>query len=59
MSGNVWVALGYLSFEDIPRHINFKHTYEPNPENRQLYDERFRTFLAFYRANRKLFKHLN
>jgi len=24
-----------------------------------LYDERFRTFLAFYRANRKLFKHLN
>jgi len=53
------VALGYFSFEDIPGHINVEHTYEPNPENRKLYDERFRTFLVFYRANRKLFKRLN
>lgn len=53
------VALGYLSFEDIPRYVGFERTYEPNPDNRKLYDERFSEFLTFYRYNRKLFKRLN
>jgi xylulokinase len=53
------VALGYLSYEDIPQHIRFKDTYEPNPKHRECYDKRFQTYLQFYRHNRKIFKRLN
>jgi xylulokinase len=53
------VALCYYGYEDISRHIAFEATYEPDPENRKLYDQRFNAYLKFYKQNRKVFKFLN
>jgi len=53
------VALGYYGYEDISKHIIFEATYEPNQENRELYDKRFKAYLKFYKQNQKVFKFLN
>jgi len=53
------VALGYYDYEDISKHIAFEATYEPNPQNRELYDQRFTAYLKFYKQNRKVFRFLN
>ncbi len=53
------VALGQLTFEEIPEHIQIQETFEPNPENRKIYDELFPEFVRLYRRNRKIFARLN
>ncbi|HDM09771.1 MAG TPA: xylulose kinase, partial [Desulfobacteraceae bacterium] len=53
------VALGFCSFDDIPRYIQIINTYEPNPENRKIYDELFTEFLHIYKKNRRIFARLN
>ena len=53
------VALGCMTFDDIPRHIRIARSYEPNPANRGLYDELFREFLNLYKSNRPIFARLN
>lgn len=53
------VALGYLTYADIPEYIRIDNTYEPNPNNRDTYDELFKAYLNFYRNNRKIFTRLN
>jgi xylulokinase len=53
------VALGLLSFDEVPEHVQFTKTYEPNPENRQLYDELFEEFVNIYKSNKKAFARLN
>lgn len=53
------VALGYIRFEDIPDLIQIKKTYQPNPENRGIYDTLYREFLNIYKCNRKIYERLN
>ncbi len=53
------VALGYLTFDDIPARIRIARTYEPDPAHRHLYDELFAEFLHIYKANRKIYERLN
>jgi len=53
------VALGHLTFDDISERIQIAATYEPNPKNRQIYDELFREFLNIYKSNKKIYQRLN
>jgi xylulokinase len=53
------VALGYTTFEDVSSRVQIVHTYEPNPANRQLYDELFREFMHIYKRNQKIYARLN
>ena len=53
------VALGYIKVDDIPERVQIDATYEPNSENRAIYDELFREFVGAYRSNRKMYARLN
>ncbi len=53
------VGLGYLRFDDIPDYIQINNTFEPNPENRRIYDQLFTEFLNIYKHNKAIFKRLN
>ena len=53
------VALGYLSYEDIPSHVPIAAMYHPNPEHRKIYDQLFAEFVAIYESNRKIYARLN
>ena len=53
------VALGYMSFEDIPEHVQFTQTYTPNPDNRAVYDDLYRSYLNIYKQNSPIHARLN
>ena len=53
------VALGFIEFEDIPTFVEIKNSFEPNPQNRKLYDDMFQEFLNIYKKNKPIFKRLN
>ncbi|MHA1229549.1 MAG: xylulokinase [Candidatus Helarchaeota archaeon] len=53
------VGLGYLTFEEIPKYIQYSNMYVPIKENRQIYDKLFKEFLEIYKRNKKMFKRLN
>lgn len=53
------VGLGELAFDDIPHLMQYRRTYEPDPDTRAIYDELFDIFVRIYRCNRKLFARLN
>ncbi|MHA1250843.1 MAG: xylulokinase [Candidatus Helarchaeota archaeon] len=53
------VGLGYITFEEIPKYIQYINIYKPNPENRKIYDELFEEFVNFYYRNKKMYKRLN
>src|SRR3990170_3150182 len=47
------VALGYMTFDDIPERVQITNTYDPNPDNRKVYDELFGEFLNIYKNNKR------
>ena len=53
------VALGELTFDQIPDRVRVAKTYHPDPATKGLYDELFREFTGFYRRNRKAHARLN
>ena len=53
------VALGFIEFEDIPTFVEINNNFEPNPQNRKLYDDMFQEFLNIYKKNKPIFKRLN
>lgn len=53
------VGLGYIKFADIHRHIRIKNVYQPNPDNRAIYDRIFREFVEIYRRTRPICARLN
>lgn len=53
------VALGRLTFADIPARTQIANTYSPDPANRGLYDELFREFVNIYTRNKKIYARLN
>ncbi len=52
-------SLGHISFDDIPDLMEYENTFEPNSENRQIYDELFNEFVNIYSKNKSIFKRLN
>ncbi|MHA1959682.1 MAG: xylulokinase [Candidatus Thorarchaeota archaeon] len=53
------VALGYCTFDEICHIVQFSKTFEPNPDNRVLYDSLFQEFLNVYKNNEKMYRRLN
>lgn len=53
------VALGYLSFDDISERVEVANTYNPDPENRQIYDDLFKEFVNIYKSSRRIYTRLN
>ena len=52
-------GLGEVSFADIPALVDVQQAYTPNPQHRQLYDERFDVFLGIYKQMRAIYHQLN
>jgi len=52
-------ALGHLRYEEIGSHVPVAKTFQPQPENRKLYDELFAEYVAIYENNRKIYARLN
>jgi xylulokinase len=60
--GAAWiaaVALGEVSFSDIPHLVAFRRCYTPQPANRMLYDERFEIFKKIYKQMIGIYRKLN
>ncbi len=60
--GAAWLAalaLGDATIDDIVKHTPIALTYEPNPEQRRLYDELFAEFVNLYRRNKPIYARLN
>ncbi|WP_457557412.1 xylulokinase [Candidatus Harpocratesius sp.] len=53
------VALGKITWEEIPKLISFKAEYTPKIENKKLYDRLFREFVNIYSNNRRMYQRLN
>ena len=53
------VALGYMTFDDIPKYVRIKNVFTPNPDNREIYDELFNEFLCIYKHNKGICARLN
>jgi xylulokinase len=53
------VGLGYIKWKHISDHINIEKVFEPNPENREIYDELYEEFLNIYDITKDLYKRLN
>jgi xylulokinase len=52
-------GLGEITFSDVSRLVEIKHTYLPNPQTRDLYDHLFHEFTAIYRQMRPVYHRLN
>jgi len=60
--GAAWIAavgLGEIEFNDIPRLVQFKRTYEPQTNNRALYDQQFEVFQQIYKQMKGVYRRLN
>jgi xylulokinase len=53
------LALGRIAVDDIPGRVRVAETFEPNPENRAIYDELFREFTGIYKCVKKCHARLN
>ncbi len=53
------VGLGWISFDDIPGLVQYEGVFEPDPQNRKIYDELFQVFLSIYKKNAGIFNRLN
>ncbi|MHA1894256.1 MAG: xylulokinase [Candidatus Helarchaeota archaeon] len=53
------VGLGYISFNDIPKYIEYSNTFTPNPKNQKIYQKLFAEFLNIYKNNKKMYQRLN
>jgi xylulokinase len=53
------VALGELTFDQVPDRVRVSRSFAPDPAQKELYDELFREFVRLYRRNRKTYARLN
>lgn len=53
------VGLGEMNFDAVPGLTKYRAEYEPNPQHRDVYDERYAVFSQIYRQNRSIYKRLN
>jgi len=60
--GAAWIAaagLGEIKFSDIPELIQFRRAYQPQVQNRAVYDRRFENFQLIYKQMKNVYRHLN
>jgi xylulokinase len=60
--GAAWIAavgLGKIAFSDLPGLVGIEEVFEPQADNRAVYDERFAAFLEIHKRLRKLYHRLN
>jgi len=53
------VALGELTFDQVPDRVQVARSYPPDPARTGLYDGLFREFTGLYRRNKKAHARLN
>ncbi|MFO7797644.1 MAG: xylulokinase [Promethearchaeati archaeon] len=53
------VALGYIKWNEIADIVEYANIFEPNPENREMYDKHFSEFKNIYKSMGKVYKRLN
>jgi xylulokinase len=53
------VAIGELTFDQVPDRVRVDRSYEPHPKTKELHAELFREFVGLYRRNRKAYARLN
>ena len=53
------IALGYMTFTDIPERVEIAATFEPSSENRKIYDKLFAVFKKIYASNKAIYASLN
>jgi xylulokinase len=53
------VGLGEISFDDVPRLVEYRRVYEPQPAHRGVYDRAFREFVALHKGTRASYRRLN
>lgn len=53
------VALGHITFDDIPGLIRYNQTFNPHATNSTLYDGMYREFLNIYKNNKAMYRRLN
>jgi xylulokinase len=53
------VGIGDLAWEDIPGRVHIAASYRPDPERRAVYDAQYRTFVAIYRKNKRIYERQN
>lgn len=54
-----FAALGELRFDELPARVPVAATFEPDPQNRAVYERAFAAFLDWHRATRPVFHRLN
>lgn len=60
--GAAWIAavgLGEIKFSDIPAMIQFRRAYQPNVENRAVYNRGFKNFQLIYKQMKGVYLRLN
>jgi xylulokinase len=53
------VGLGEIAYADVPGLVKFKRSYTPNPQHRQLYDDRYGLFVEIYKRMHGVHRRLN
>ena len=53
------VAIGELTFDQVPVRVRVDRSYQPDPKTKELYAELFQEFVGLYRRNRKAHARLN
>ncbi len=53
------VAIGELTFDQVPDRVRVAARHDPDPKSKELYAELFREFVGLYRRNRKAHARLN
>lgn len=53
------IALGLATVDEIAALTPVAHTFTPNPDHRQIYDELFREFVNIYQRNQPIYARLN
>jgi xylulokinase len=60
--GAAWIAavgLGEIQFSDIPQLVSIQHVFDPNPQNRSIYAEKFAIFKQIYKQMRPIYHRMN
>lgn len=60
--GAAWIAavgLGEIGFSDVPKLVQYKKSYQPQPTNRGLYEDKFEIFKLIYKQTKSIYHRLN
>jgi xylulokinase len=53
------IGLGYIDIEGVAKKTIIDKTYQPNENNKELYDKMFEEFINIYNQNKGIYKRLN